>query len=173
MKKILAGLILLSFTALAFSGELVWNQHRGPFAEFSAGTNLYYLGIISSQGKVTGVGANGVSLGGALGYYYTPCFGLEGGLLAALVDLNEGNQVYAPYLSTRFILSLGKRFSFLAKLGAMLPFIPRDGGFLLPFTGIGISYAVNEKMDLGLQYQGAVYGIVGAGVAGLSLTYHF
>jgi opacity protein-like surface antigen len=173
MKKILAVLIVLFFTPLAFAEGTAWNEHHGPYAEFTAGTNLYYLGVISSAGKVAGAGVAGASLGAALGYSYTPYYGLEGGLLTALVDLNRGNQIYAPYISTRWTLPLGNRFSLLAKLGLMVPFVPRDGGVILPLTGVGASYAVTEKMDLGLQYQGAIYGIAGAGNLGVSLTYHF
>lgn len=173
MKKILTVLMLVLFTPLAFAEGLALNQHQGSFVEFSGGTNLYYLGVFSSEGKVAGGGVSGASLVGTLGYNYTPYFGVEGGLLEALVELNKSNQVYAPYLSTRFTMPLGNRFAVLAKLGVMLPFVPRDGGLILPFTGIGASYTVSEKLDLGLQYQGAVYGIAGAGTLGLSLTYHF
>ncbi len=173
MKKLFLVLLLCCFTSLAFAEGFSWNRHQGPFAEFSAGTNLYYLGILSSEGKVAGGGVNGASVGGTLGYSYTPYFSLEGGLLAALVNLNDGNQLYAPYFSTRFTLPVGNRFSFLAKLGLMVPFIPKQGGLILPFTGIGGAYALTEKLDLGLQYQGAIYGIAGAGNLGLSLTYHF
>lgn len=70
-------------------------------------------------------------------------------------------------------MPLGNRFSLLAKLGLMVSFVPQHGGLVLPFTGIGGSYALTEKVDLGLQYQGAIYGIAGAGALGLSFTYHF
>lgn len=75
MKKTLLALFSILFTSLSFAEGLAWNQHQGPFAEFSAGTNLYYPGVLSSEGKVAGGGVIGASLGGALGYNYTPHFG--------------------------------------------------------------------------------------------------
>ena len=66
-------------------------------------------------------------------------------------------------------MPFGDRFSFIGKLGAMAPQV----SILLPFTGMGLSYAVTKKVDLSLQYQGAVYGIAGAGLAGVGFTYHF
>lgn len=173
MKKIATAFLALGIASSAMANGIAMNQHTGTFAEMNVGTNLYYLGVASTSGSTGGAGVIGAAVSAALGYNFTPGFGLEGGIIQDEVDVNNGSSVTVPYFTTRFTVPMGERFSFIGKLGLMAPVVPDEGAFILPYTGIGISYAMTKNVDLSLQYQGAVYGIAGAGIAGLGLTYHF
>lgn len=41
------------------------------------------------------------------------------------------------------------------------------------YSSLGLSYAVTKQVDLGIQYQGAVFGIANAALTGIGLSYHF
>jgi hypothetical protein len=170
MKKLAYFLIALTASSLAVAEGEMWNQHTGSYMELNVGTNAYYAGILSSRGAVGGGGMVGVGWSGALGYNFTPAFALEAGFMQNFVDfnLNHGN-LNTPYATTKLTVPLGDRFSFIGKIGAMAP----QAAILLPFTGVGVSYAMTKNVDFNLQYQGAVYGIAGAGLAGVGFTYHF
>ena len=173
MKKTITSLLCLTATSLACATTPAWNEHKGNYAELVGGTNAYYLGILSSRGSVGGAGVTGAGWAGALGYNFTNTFGLEAGLMQNFVDLNGGGYVISPYTTTRFTLPIGQRFSFIGKLGLMAPFVPEEGGIVLPYTGVGFSYAATKNLDFTLQYQGAFYVIAGAGLLGAGITYHF
>ena len=170
MKKITCLLICITASSLALADDGAWNQHNGSYAELNIGTNAYYLGILSSHGAFGGGGLIGEGWSGDLGYNFTNTFALEAGFMQNFVDFNlDRGALNTPYATTRFSLPLGERFSLIGKLGAMAP----QAAIVLPYTGIGVSYAVTKNVDLNLQYQGAIYGIAGAGLAGVGLTYHF
>jgi len=179
MKKIsqllLAGL-MAAHGSVAFSlneeSGTAWNRHTGAYADISVGTNAYYLGFITSEGSINGTGILGAGWGAAAGYNFTHFLGLEGGLIQNYVDINNSTHLNTPYATTRWTLPLGERFSLIGKLGFMYPNIPHEGGIVLPFSGIGASYAMTRHLDATLQYQGAVYGIAGAGLLGAGITYH-
>ncbi|MEK6731528.1 MAG: hypothetical protein AABY34_05060 [Pseudomonadota bacterium] len=175
--------------------------HQGWYTEAGAGTNAYYLGVFSTAGdrSATQSGIIGFGTNIGAGYQFNPNgVAAEGGLLfgrierqikfsdnsTATVDAN----VYAPYFTARWSIPLYGAFSFVPKLGVMFADIPtvdstysktnekareKGGGVVLPFVGLGISASVNQSLDVTLQYQGAVYGIIGAGPVTLGLRYYF
>lgn len=176
------------------SGDInSWNVHHGYYAEFNAGANLYALGVISSGGSASASGFQGGGWSGAVGYSFSRHVAMEAGFMQNYADFedDDGNAVAGhtnvPYLAARFTIPAGDRFAFLAKLGLMAPSVTAqatssDGQVddsassptvVLPFVGIGASYAVTPKLEVTAQFQGAVYGIVNAGLMSAGLTYHF
>lgn len=173
MKKSLIALASLCLASASFAEGQAWNQHQGRYVELTAGSTFNYIGVFDSHARLGASAFQGTSIGLTYGYMYTPHYGFEGGLLSVFLNSELSNSLYAPYASMRFNMPLDDHFSILGKLGLMVPFVPNGGGVILPFTGIGASYATTKNVDLSLEYQGAVYGIAGAGTLGLGLTYHF
>lgn len=186
MKALMRFLLVLTvfLGGAAFADDQQWNQHEGLYAELNAGPNFYYAGIFSSTGSAETAGIQGFGWSGALGYDITHYFAMETGFMQNYAKIkvhNNGDDdekyQYAhtniPYVTTRFNVPIYNRFSFIGKLGAMYLSVPTEGGMVLPFVGIGASYAVTPKLAVQAQYQGAVYGIAGAGLASLGLVYHF
>lgn len=187
MKKLSYAVAALALaTSMAAVADTIPNHHTGVYIEGTAGTNLYALGVLSSDGRTSNVGVIGYALNAALGYNVTPWFGLEGGFTRAMAQTHNSNHEYqsinAPYASVRFTAPIGQRFSLLAKVGAMyanasIPHSDDSGsenhGVVLPYVGVGASYAVTSNVDITAQYQGAVYGVINAGALTAGLTYHF
>lgn len=161
MKKISYLLACMLLSSLTYASDGVWNQHKGPYAELMGGTNAATIMVFGTT--------EGAGWSGTLGYQFTPGFGLEAGLMQNYLS---SETFTIPIISTRFIFPLGDRFSFITKLGVMAPISEHHSTGLI-YTGLGLSYAVTKKVDLGIQYQGAVFGIANAGLAGIALTYHF
>lgn len=166
-------LATLAAATCAFADEKPMNEHDGLYAEFNVGTNIYYLGVMSSVGSTTGSGIVGAGVNGAVGYYFSPILAAEAGYIEDYVDINRSDTIHVPYLAARFTADLGERFSMFAKLGLMVPSMPNVATLVLPYTGVGMAYAVNHDMDVNVQYQGAIYGLAGGGLLGVGLTYHF
>lgn len=165
MKKIISTLICVATIPNAFANDLPLNQHLGNYTEVNLDTLFGY--------EIFDAAVSGFGWGAAFGHYFNKTIALEGGFMQAMSRWRDDEKVNVPYLTTRFNIPMGQRFSFIAKLGLMTPFIHGDGVFLLPYTGVGVGYAVNKNLDLTLQYQGLVWGIAGVGMLGLGLTYHF
>lgn len=170
------------------STDTHWNHHTGLYAEGDIGTNLYYLGIFSSAGTFSHEGFLGWGWGAALGYNFNYHWALEGGFIQsyATFETAENHSEYTnanvPYLVARYTLPIKNNFSFLFKLGAAYADVNlkdktvgkhSSPNIVLPFTGIGMAYAITPKLDLTVQYQGFVYGIASAGLVSTGLTYHF
>lgn len=47
----------------------------------------------------------------------------------------------------------------------------KSGAILLPFTGVGASYAVTDKLELEVIYQGAIFALFNAGMLGGGIVY--
>ena len=166
------------------------------YGELNVGTNLAYVAVVSSY---TGInhGAKGWGWSGALGYNFTRWFALEGGFMQNYAKLESddddanGDKAYVsahtnvPYIATRFTIPMNK-FGIIFKLGGMYADVQGSGSANtgedvsakspnvgLPFTGIGVSYAVTPKLHIVAQYQGAVYVLASAGLASLGLNYRF
>jgi hypothetical protein len=165
--------------------EPPFNEHQGFYAEVNAGPNIY-MGTLVINGTTNSTsGSQGAGWSAAVGYNFKPRFGVEGGFMQnyAEYDTDDNEHVEAhtniPYVAMRFTVPLGQRAAFIAKLGGMYPFVTdtenndTTGGFLLPYTGVGFSYALTRQLDMSVQYQGAIYGIVNAGLMSAGLTYHF
>ncbi len=179
MKKIISSFFVALTPIIAlpvFADEMALNQHIGNYAEINAGTNLYYWGLVSSHGSGSSAGIKGMGWSAALGHFITPTFGLEAGFMQnyakATLNNHTNSHLNVPYATTRFNVPMNDRFSFIGKLGLGFPF-SGGNGVLVPYTGVGFSYAVNKNIDITTQYQGLVLGIVGAGLLSLGVTYHF
>lgn len=200
MKKFvfLSACVCLSTPSMVFADSTstptdAMNQHTGTYLELNLGTNLYYGAFISSVDNEIASGTNGFGWSADLGYYFTPTFALEGGFIQSYLNTSddEGDSAKmtldVPYAAARFNIPVGNHFSFIAKVGLLAAI---DGGtsasfnnhsasesggdmLVLPFVGVGASYALTSKLDLTLQYQGAVYGVIGAGLLSGGLAYHF
>ncbi len=191
-------LIVLVLAAFLFSTQLAladdaqqaqqdqqWNRHQGFYLEANGGTNLYYLAILTSEFDGSHSGFNGGGWSAAVGYNWRPIFAAEVGFMQNYMkfeeDDDEDNDISTHtnvlYGAARFDVPIGDRFAFIAKLGLMIPTIAADDvedpSLLLPFIGVGSSYAITPNIDFSLQYQGAVYVIAGAGLFSGGLTYHF
>lgn len=183
--------------ALADDGQLKqqWNKHQGYYAEVNMGTNLYYLGAFSSAGEASTGGFQGFGWCAAGGYNFTATHAIEGGFMQNYLTFEDDDgeaeadshtNIY--YIAWRGTVPIKERFSFFGKVGAMAITVPEvevktkgteedvdtsDNFLVLPFTGLGVSYAITPKIDFTVQYQGAVYLIIGAGALTGGITYHF
>lgn len=195
MKKIILWVIALFFSSLSLAQSLPvnesqsvainqqqfvigheaipFNQHQGWYAEINIGTTAYYAGLLSTVGEGGGAGVIGTAWGAAVGYQFTKTFGLEGGMIQAFDKINSDNLINVPYMTTRFSYPFNDRWSLIGKLGLMFPYVLHQGGILSPYSGIGVSYAATQRVDISLQYQGLVLGVAGVGALSLGLTYHF
>ena len=185
-------LLVASPLALASeNGHL--NQHHGAYVGVTAGPNLYYAGIISSDSSTSTGGFTGYGWSADVGYNFTNIFAVEGGFMQNYGSYSNGDNdrvsihTNVPYLAARFNIPMGQRFSLITKIGGM--YVSAHGtnhgkteaedmsastpSVLLPYVGLGVSYAINKHIDVSVQYQGAVYGIASAGLLGAGLTYHF
>ena len=181
------------------SGEGVsWNTHRGVYVEAGPGINAFYALLPSgSKGTIRGFGmvlslgygfANNIAI--ESGFIYSS--DLNAGVDASVVGINlvasASAKLYIPYLAFRFNVPIGDRYGILFKLGGMYPYasaklsasatgIQKSGRIagdrMLPFTGIGMGYAIMPKLDFTVMYQGAVYVMASGAVLGAELTYHF
>jgi len=175
MKPTLTSLTLMAalISASVASGAVAepaqpHNAYHGPYVEFSAGKFFYFFGSPSDSGLLgNGWNAN-------MGYFFTRKVGVEAGLF--LREPYRWQSVYFPYAAVRFNAPLTDRLSFIGKLGVMMPFSSvsyQSKTKALPYTGIGLGYALSKKIELSVQYQGSVYGIVDVGLLSVGLTYHF
>jgi len=176
--------IFASSITLAQDNNATWNKHHGLYIDANAGTNLVYLGVISSEGNESNGGLYGFGYSIDIGYNFTPHIAAEVGFMQNYINLDETfggddepnsnlrEHSNIPYASMKFILPIGERASFFGKLGAMYA-NAKGEGIVLPYTGVGFSYAITKKIDVNVQYQGAVYGIAGAGLLSGGVSYHF
>jgi len=197
MKKIvtLTTLAATVCTCAVFAGgaetNVSYHRQTGPWVEANAGSNLFYLGIMGNDIKASKAGMIGWGWNANAGYNFTPYIGLEGGYTqlrtkwraksantdTMYIDAN----VDMPYGAFRFTIPMGDRFALLGKLGAMyLSAIGSSQGYtaespkvVVPYTGVGASYAITKNLDFSVQYQGAMYFVAGAGLLSGGLAYHF
>lgn len=177
MKKIvISTLVLASVIAhSAYASEQRWNYHEGWYVNANVGTNFYYTAVVSSDYHGSSKGINGYGWNANGGYSFNHYVAAEAGLLQSyLISADSTNHfiVSAPYAAAKFTAPLGKQFALFGKVGGMYAFNNHDG-IALPFIGVGASYAVSPKVDIDATYQGAVYGIIGAGLLSGGVTYHF
>ncbi len=157
------------------SQKTSYNHHVGLYSDIRVGTNFIvgplvtiYNGDYSESG--------GWAWGADLGYSLTPHFGMEAGFAQSYRQERE-DHLNVPYAAMKFTVPIGQRAAVFFKLGGMYVYdVSPDADTnnqAYPFEGIGISYALNNKVDLTAQLQGSFYGIYNMGVAGVGLTYHF
>jgi hypothetical protein len=191
-------LVVASAAAHAQDEGQQWNRHEGYYGELNAGTGLAYLGVISTSvtdADTTQSGVNGFAWNAAVGYNFNPNSAIEGGFLQWYADFEKeddddvvithtdghgddevSTHMDVGYIAWRGTVPIRQRFAFFGKVGAMLVSIPdtdESSWAVLPFTGLGVSYAITPRIDFCVQYQGAVYIIVGAGAFTGGITYHF
>lgn len=160
-----------------------WNRHKGGYIEFNGGTNLYYLGVFSSEWRASNGGFNGFSWNAATGYSFTPSMAVEAGFMQnyALFEVEDtgvdvSSHTNIAYLAWRGSVLIGQRAACFGKLGLMLfsiPDIDEGAWVMLPYTGIGLRYAITQQIDFNIQYQGAIYILAGAGAFTAGITYNF
>jgi hypothetical protein len=170
------------------------------YLEATGGTNFGYLGVLSSNTTNTSSGIRGWGWSAAAGYNFTDYFALEAGYMQNYARIQtdngdfDGNKQYVnghtniPYFTSRFTIPMYTQFAFIGKLGVMYasatgtgPDSNGDGkeekakspDIALPYVGIGAGYSFTPHIQLVAQYQGAVYGIVGAGLLSLGVDYRF
>jgi hypothetical protein len=183
----IAAVLFFSQLALAEQGQQKqqWNLHQGYYAELNAGTNFYYFGVISSDFDASASGTHGFGWNVAGGYNFSPSHAIEVGFMQNYADYEEEDDpelevsahTNVGFAAWRGTMPIGERFGIHIKLGLMLLTIPetetKDYWLMLPFSGIGASYAITPKIDFSVQYQGAVYVLAGAGALTAGITYHF
>lgn len=167
----------------AHADETSFNRHLGPFAEASAGyTYAWASGEIAGSDFAEGAAVGfGWSIGG--GYMFKDWVGAEAGYLQFNPEVEAGSlepevTVGGLYLTSRFNIPVKDRFSVVLKAGVMSLSVSEDEyddavSTGAPFTGIGIGYALTEKIDLRVQFQGPNLIFLGAGVLSGGVTYHF
>ena len=202
MKKITTLLLFsslsLATTANAAALTQIQPSNTPPkvYVEVTGGINAYYLGIFStnSDSNTAHAGTGGYGWSAALGYSFTPYVAIEGGFMQNYITIdtkNEGNKkqntyhTNVPYVTTQFSVPIGTHVEFISKVGLMMPFgtvntaeddePPKNEtfGVVLPFTGLGLGYKITPALEINIQYQGAVYGIVGGGLLSGGLDYRF
>ncbi len=181
----LAASLFLAPLALAEDAqeEQQWNRHQGFYVEGNGGANLFYFALFSTEMDAADSGFKGGGWSIAAGYNFKPSYAAEIGFMQnfAKFEDDDGDKVSSntnvPYAAARFDVPIGDRFGFIAKVGFMVPSIASEdaenAAVMLPFVGVGGSYAITPNLDITLQYQGAVYLVVGAGLFSGGLTYHF
>jgi opacity protein-like surface antigen len=189
-KRIVLALVTTMFsTQLALADDAPqdqqWNRHQGFYVEANGGTNLYYFAVFSTGEDTSASGFTGGGWSAAVGYNFKPIYAAEVGFMQNYAkfedeeddDIDVSTHTNVPYAAARFDVPIGDRFGFIAKLGLMIPSIADNDvdapTLILPFVGVGGSYAITPNLDVSLQYQGAVYVIVGGGLFSGGLTYHF
>lgn len=172
-----------SYALAANPSSKIMNEHNGFYASVNAGTNLVYLGVFSSEGNASQSGVYGFGYSLDVGYNITKYFAVEAGFMQNYVDFNQyvdkedrdndlRQHSNIPYGAMKAVIPIGNRASLIGKLGAM--YAMADGkSIVLPYTGIGFGYAVSKHVELVAQYQGAIYGVAGAGLLSGGVTYHF
>ncbi len=152
-----------------------YNQHIGWYGDMRVGTNFLvgplvtlYHGDYSESG--------GWAWGADLGYSFTTHFGLEGGFAQSYRSEQQGH-LNVPYAAIKLNVPFAQRAAIFFKLGAMYTdtsSLDTDAqSETLPFEGMGLSYAVTNKIDLTVQLQGSFYAVYNLGVASIGMTYHF
>ncbi len=162
-----------------------WNQYQGFYVEANTGVNIYNIKVFKSESGLKGFGWNT-----AFGYRFTPHFGVEGVFMYPLSSLSA---------AMRLTLPIGQRAAFFGKLGLMYAFGANEknnddnsennngnegdsgndnkshstSSKILPYTGLGFSYALTQNLEMSVQCQGLVLGVVNAGLLSTGLTYHF
>lgn len=185
-KQILFALTTAVLISTHVSFAKPWNQYQGFYVEANTGVNVYNIKVFKSESGLKGFGWNT-----AFGYRFTPHFGVEGAFMYPLSSLST---------AMRLTLPIGQRAAFFGKLGLMYAFSTNkksnddnssennngnegDSGNdnkshstsskILPYTGLGFSYALTQNLEMSVQCQGLVLGVVNAGLLSTGLTYHF
>ena len=170
------------FINAAIADETSFNRHTGPFAEASLGATYIWFAGLEVGGTEFNEGAAigpGWSIGG--GYMFKDWIGAEGGYLQChpkVGDEAADGTIGGPYITSRFSIPVKDRFSVLIKAGLMFfsfsdDAVEDDTSFAFLFSGIGIGYALTDKIDLRAQFQGPNVLLFGAGVLSGGITYHF
>ncbi len=144
-----------------------FNRHTGFYASANVGTNIAYI-LLGPNSDTYG----GFSWSANAGYSFTPYIGLEVGFIQGYVpDLPKAN---IPYLTARFNIPIGQRFSLIAKFGIEDIYAKQfHHGDVGAFMGLGASYAITRHIAVDVTCQGAEEYIVGIGSMSGGVTYNF
>lgn len=198
---ILLGLIVSGVAQADISENTAFNRHTGFYAEGDFGTNLYYVRGITVEHSDGSIDKDlsdpsywrvaGYGFSASVGYNIIPYVGFEVGYLQQFgVESSFSiTNVSLPYLAAKFTIPIGNRFAFLAKVGGgcvihhwrykPTEYDPEwysysSAGVWL-YSSLGASYALNQKIDLNVQWQGHSFMILDnfGGLLSAGLTYHF
>lgn len=171
--SVLATQIVLADESVPMAHSHKWTY----YTEANIGPNLYY----GPGGSSLTSGLQGYGYNINAGYSYSDVSSVEVGFMQNYAtyekdgDTHDG-RITAPYAAFRFNTPISRQFSLFTKLGIMFAKVnlDEDTSFIpLPYTGIGLGYALTNNLDISIQYQGAVYVIAGAGLLSGGLSYHF
>jgi OOP family OmpA-OmpF porin len=167
----------------AIAENVSFNRHVGPFAEASAGYTFGWAagGAFGNDfADGTGIGFGWTVSGG---YMFKDWIGIEAGYLKFSPDVEFEDEesdasVGGFFLAARFNIPVKERFSVVLKAGAMsLSASEKEDEEAItagaPFTSIGAGYALTDKIDLRVQFQGPNLIFLGAGILSGGITYHF
>lgn len=187
MKKIFKIIVL----AMAFA-PLFGNAATPPADPYARNSGFFIQGgvgvLLNHINKIYGYKLNSAHGFGAMvagGYQVNKYLALE-------IDFpyeNEGRYRIGPLSgklsvmsiapAIRGILPLTNRFSIYGKLGVAYPFVKVDNfpatseGWLDPYVGVGMAYALNRHWDVNAEVSGTVNSHIQDGLGMLGLTYHF
>jgi len=132
---------------------------------------------------------------GAIGYQFNPHFAVEvDAIYGSYTYDQDNNGITDAYTldgtlvgpAVKGILPLGESLQLYGKFGCAL--LSASGHYTsgssstenaysdsvgLPFDAIGLSYSVNNQVDLGVEYTGLLYIVANAGLLSVDATYHF
>ena len=159
-----------------------YNRHIGPYAEGNIGKAVVWFNgeIGGNDFADSGFFGSGWSIGG--GYMFKDWIGAEAGYLQFSPEADDDGDdpeidVGGIYFAAKFNIPIKDRFSGIIKIGVMsLSASGDDDDFIAggaPFTGIGVSYALTDKIDLRAQFQGPNLIFVGAGLLSGGVAYRF
>jgi hypothetical protein len=164
MTKVMLATLLIVSPFVSQSG-FAKAHDSGTYAEFNIGTLYQSLHFMNYNYSAF----NSVGVNGSLGYQFATNIALEAGYTYYGYGLNSVDAVAKVILP----FTLGSQdFSVFAKLGPAYVFRGSDHG-VLPYGGIGASYAINSSLDLTVQGQGITNGFFSLGLVSLGLAYHF
>ncbi len=175
MKKILLTLSICMLPIFTLANPRL-NQHTGWFASMGVGIKANFLPVLRNSATFDNSQAAILTIGN----FISPRFAWElDALNGNFFDPNNDREDVDFYGgSLRWLFPIGDRANFYTKLGAgeyheKEPASSLNEKRFTPYDGIGFSYALNKKVDLGISYQGAILLIVDEGVVSGNLTYHF
>lgn len=166
--KIYLSLVILCFSGAIFADPEVYTHRAGMYVEGNVGTLAKnYNFIWFSHTSVGGLGEN-VNIG----YQFNPFAALEVG--GSYYDFNNNkhtnNGLGVADLVFKGIVPLTERAALFAKAGGGLASKGVGGTF---YAGVGASYAVTQNLDVSIQMNGPILGIVNVGLISAGLSYHF
>ena len=148
------------------------NQRTGWFTTVGVGTKLTFLAGSNNVDSWEPSAAGVLTIGKLI----SPRFAWEFDGFNAYLFRDTKEHLSLVGTSVRWLFPSGDRANFYLKLGVgnyRDKSQSRNDNDIIPYNGVGYSYYINKKLDLGLSYQGLLLLIFDAGVFSADITYHF